>query len=94
MKAEVKGSAKAVREYLAFIGKRGGQTSRRELTKAQARRMVVIREAKRAAVKAGQVTKALPRWPLNLAPERVVRRSFSSSGGRHMFAPQFHRLGA
>ena len=43
-----------VREYLAEIGKRGGLVSRRELTKSHARRMVAIREMKRAAIKAGK----------------------------------------
>ena len=61
-------------EYLAAIGKRGGQTSRRELTKTQARQMVAIREAKRAAFKAGNAAKARERWPLNVATERGVRR--------------------
>jgi len=45
---------KKVREYLAEIGKRGGLASRRELTKSHARRMVAIREMKRAAIKAGK----------------------------------------
>ena len=40
-----------VREYFAAIGKRGGQSGRRELTKQQARLMVAIREAKRHAKK-------------------------------------------
>ena len=43
---------KKVRAYLAEIGRRGGITSRRELTRSHARQMVAIREAKRAAVKA------------------------------------------
>ena len=43
-----------VREYLAEIGKRGGLVSRRELTKSHARRMVAIREMKRAAIKSGK----------------------------------------
>jgi hypothetical protein len=47
-------SQKNVREYLAAIGKRGGLASRRELTKSHARQMVAIREAKRAALKAGK----------------------------------------
>jgi hypothetical protein len=46
-----------VRQYLAEIGKRGGLVSRRELTKSQAGQMVVIREMKRVAIKAGK------RWP-------------------------------
>ncbi len=45
---------KKVREYLATIGRRGGETSRRELTKSHARKMVAIREMKRAAIKAGK----------------------------------------
>jgi hypothetical protein len=48
---------KKVREYLAEIGKRGGLASRRELTESHARKMVAIREAKRAALKAGKT------WP-------------------------------
>ena len=45
---------KKVRAYLAGIGRRGGITSRRELTKSHARQMVAIREMKRAAIKAGK----------------------------------------
>jgi hypothetical protein len=43
-----------VRDYLAKIGRRGGLASRRELTKSHAKQMVAIREAKRAALKAGR----------------------------------------
>jgi hypothetical protein len=45
---------KKVRAYLAEVGRRGGITSRRELTKSHARQMVAIREAKRAALKVGK----------------------------------------
>ena len=45
---------KKVQAYLAEIGRRGGITSRRELTKSHARQMVAIREMKRAAIKAGK----------------------------------------
>ena len=45
---------KKVRVYLGEIGRRGGLTSRRELTKSHARQMVAIREMKRAAIKAGK----------------------------------------
>jgi len=45
---------KKVRKYLAAIGQRGGLASRRELTKSHARQMVAIREARRAAKKAGK----------------------------------------
>jgi hypothetical protein len=43
-----------VREYLAEIGRRGGRTSRRELTRRHAKQMVAIREMKRAIIKAGK----------------------------------------
>jgi hypothetical protein len=45
---------KKVREYLATIGRRGGSASRRELIRSHAKQMVAIREAKRAALKAGK----------------------------------------
>jgi hypothetical protein len=48
------GAEKRVREYLAKIGWRGGLASRRELTRSHAKQMVAIREAKRAALKAGK----------------------------------------
>jgi hypothetical protein len=50
----MKEAQKNVREYLAAIGKRGGLASRREMTRSQAKQMVAIREAKRAALKAGK----------------------------------------
>jgi len=50
----MKEAQKSVREYLAAIGKRGGLASRRELTRSHAKQMVGIREAKRAAIKAGK----------------------------------------
>jgi len=45
---------KRVREYLANIGRRGALASRRERTRSHAKQMVAIREAKRAALKAGK----------------------------------------
>jgi hypothetical protein len=54
LKLALRETQKDVREYLAEIGKRGGLVSRRELTKSHARRMVAIREMKRAAIKAGK----------------------------------------
>lgn len=50
----MKEAEKNVRGYLAAIGRRGGLASRRELTRAHAKKMVAIREAKRAAMKAGK----------------------------------------
>jgi len=43
-----------VREYFSTIGKRGGASGRRQLTRQQAKLLVAIREAKRAAKKAGK----------------------------------------
>jgi hypothetical protein len=40
-----------VKSYLAEIGRRGGQKSKRKLTKAQARAMVKAREAKKQKTK-------------------------------------------
>jgi hypothetical protein len=45
---------KHVRQYLATIGKRGGLASRRELTRLHAKRMVAIREMKRAVLRDGK----------------------------------------
>jgi hypothetical protein len=50
---KMKEAQKNVRDYLAAIGRRGGLASRRELTRSHAKQMVAIREAKRAALKAG-----------------------------------------
>ena len=51
---EMKEAQKNVQEYLAAIGRRGGLASRRDLTRSHAKQMVAIREAKRAALKAGK----------------------------------------
>ena len=50
----MKEAQKNVSEYLAAIGKRGGLTSRRDLTRSHAKQMVAIREMKRAAIKSGK----------------------------------------
>jgi hypothetical protein len=54
---EIKEAQKNIRDYLAAIGRRGGLASRRDLTRSHAKQMVAIREAKRAAIKAGKA------WP-------------------------------
>jgi len=55
----------SVREYMAQIGRRGGIRSRRELSPETARRMVEIREARRAARRASEAasTVRLPGTP-------------------------------
>jgi hypothetical protein len=45
---------RTAREYFAEIGSRGGSSSRRDLTRQQAKVMVAIREANRAAKKKGK----------------------------------------
>lgn len=64
----------AVREHMAMLGAKGGAKSRRKLSKADARRMVEAREAKRKkGLKAhakkvkratAEKTKPKKRWPL------------------------------
>ncbi len=74
MKKPVSQAEKNVREYLARIGQRGGKSSRRELTKSHARQMVAIREAKRAAIKAGKPLSALGRTPLTTRKDQPASR--------------------
>jgi len=59
---------KKIREYLAYIGSRGGSASRRELTGSHAKQMVAIREAKRAALKTGK-----PWPPTNPRNRRLLK---------------------
>ena len=58
---------KRLRDYLAKIGRRGGLASRRELTRSHAKQMVAIREAKRAALKAGRPWPPRNRRALNVS---------------------------
>ncbi|MCX6117419.1 MAG: hypothetical protein NT027_07755 [Proteobacteria bacterium] len=43
-----KSEQKVIRDYLASIGKRGGKKSKRNLSPAAARQMVLVREARKA----------------------------------------------
>jgi hypothetical protein len=63
-----------VREYFAEIGKRGGQAGRRELTRQQAKLLVAIREAKRAAQKEGKPPPKIDRKQLALLQKPEARR--------------------
>ena len=63
-----------VREYFAEIGKRGGQAGRRELTRQQAKLLVAIREAKRAAKKEGKPPPKIARKALAMLRESKARR--------------------
>jgi hypothetical protein len=67
---------KEVRAFLKEIGRIGGQTSRRKLDRWQAKEMVAIREAKKAAMKAGKMEWARKRIPLSKRkPKRPRQRS-------------------
>ena len=61
--------ARLVREYFSEIGRRGGRAGRRELTREQAKLMVDIREAKRAAKKKGT-----PAPKLSRKHEQILRK--------------------
>ena len=63
-----------VREYFAAIGRRGGENGRRELTRHQAKILVAIREAKRAAKKEGQPPPKTDRKTLALLRKPTKRR--------------------
>jgi hypothetical protein len=76
-----------IHDYLSEIGRRGGTKSRRELTNTQARQMVAIREAKRAALRAGLPLAEINSWRLRIDPAiprvrrqlpQIKRRSFPS----------------
>lgn len=56
-----------VKRYLSEIGRRGGQKSKRKLTKTQARAMVLARMAKRAL---GQANDQAQAQPPTATPER------------------------
>ena len=65
-----------LREYLAYIGTIGGQTSRRELSRTQAKQMVMIRETKRRALKEGKLELAQKRVPLPKQKINHTRRPY------------------
>lgn len=52
-----------LRRYFSEIGRKGGTKSRRELDSATARRMVAIREARRAARRVADASVPLPGTP-------------------------------
>jgi hypothetical protein len=63
-----------VRQYFSEIGRRGGSSSRRELTPQQAKLMVAIREANRTAKKEGKPPPTTDRKTLALL-RKATRRS-------------------
>jgi len=63
-----------VREYFTAIGRRGGESGRRLLTRQQARLMVAIREAKRHAKKTGTAPPKLTRKQQEILGQTRRRR--------------------
>ena len=63
-----------VREYFAGIGRRGGESGRRLLTRQQAKLMVAIREAKRHAKKTGTALPKLARKQQEILGQTKRRR--------------------
>jgi hypothetical protein len=63
-----------VREYFSAIGKRGGASGRRELTRQQAKLLVAIREAKRVARKEGKPPPEIDRKTLALLRKPETKR--------------------
>ena len=63
-----------VREYFSEIGKRGGQAGRPKLTRHQAKLLVAIREAKRAATKEGKPPPKIDRKTLALLRKPAAKR--------------------
>ena len=72
---------------VAKIGRRDGSASRRELTRAHAKKMVEIREAKRAALKASGRRRDLYGWTgTRLEGDRAPRSGIEESRGLHATA--------
>jgi hypothetical protein len=63
-----------VREYFSAIGKHGGAAGRRELTRSQAKLLVAIREAKRAAKKEGRPPPKIDRKTLAVLRKPEAKR--------------------
>jgi hypothetical protein len=76
-----------IRQYLAEIGRRGGQKSRRHLSSEQARDMVRVREARRAFREFhAQCFWYMPRdLKVTLADLPEIGRGLRQNGGRRGF---------
>ena len=75
-----------VREYFAAIGKRGGQTGRRELTRQQAKLLVAIRGKRNAPLRSKKA-----KLPPKIDRKTLARFSGSpKQNGINQFSP--HRL--
>lgn len=77
-----------VKNYLREIGAKGGRKSRRSLDPAQARRMVAVREARRAfrEYKTSCFWSFDPEWNIEANQVPVVIRTLRNEGGAKAFA--------
>jgi hypothetical protein len=75
---------RAVSEYLSSIGRRGGLASRRQLTRAEARDMVRVREARRAYRRfhAACFWSFDPKYRITRADVPWVAKQLMTHGGR------------
>lgn len=90
--------SKEVKAYLRGIGAKGGRKSRRQLDPAQARRMVAVREARRAfrAHKAEYFWSYNPDWMIQLDDVPHVIKTLRTEGDAKAFAlaKRLHKLHA
>lgn len=85
-----------VKAYLRGIGAKGGRRSRRRLDAAQARRMVAVREARRAfrEYKTECFWSFDPAWTIRSEQIPLVVRTLRQEGGGKAFARarKIHKL--
>lgn len=81
-----------IKDYLAQIGRRGGLKSRRRLDADYARRMVAVREARRAFVryKAQCFWSYRPDWKIGLQEVPAVIEQLQREGNRQAFMAARH----
>lgn len=81
------GDETAVRKYLAEIGRKGGQKSRRQLSPEEARNMVRLREARRAFRKFHAQCFWFMREDMEITLEDIpeIVRGLQQNGGRQGF---------
>jgi hypothetical protein len=87
-----------VKSYLRGIGAKGGRISRRRLDPAQARRMVAVREARRAFrdYKTQCFWSFDPEWNIQSEQVPLVIRTLRNEGNAQAFAlaKRLHKLHA
>lgn len=67
--------SESISKYLAKIGRKGGENSRRTLTRSQSREMTAIRELKRTAARKGDMDTARKQFKLRGPKTKVAKRN-------------------